>query len=66
MVKYILSVSPAFKTTEVVVIVQVLTTLDGPDVVDVPHDSVAAKMGNSRYRCAFGVGFESLDVTTER
>ena len=65
--KYIRRVSPAFKTTEGVVIVQVLTTLDGPDVVEVPHDTVAATMGNSRYRDAFGTApAECLDVTAEQ
>jgi len=64
-VKVILSVSPAFTITDVVVIVQVLATLDGPDVF--PHDSIATRMGNSRYRCAFGTtSAESLDVTAER
>jgi hypothetical protein len=60
-VKFILSVSPALTITEVVLTVQVLATLDGPAVVDAPHDSVAMKMGNSRYwRTA---GLDAVKIT---
>ena len=64
-VNFILSVSPAFRTTDVVVTMQLLATLDGAKAVDVLQDSVTVRMGsNNRRRFAFAtVGTENLVVT---
>jgi len=51
---FILSVSPAFKKTDVVVTTQLLALagamLDGADVFDEPHDIVEIKTGNNHRR----------------
>jgi hypothetical protein len=64
-VNFILSMSPALTTTDVVVTLQLLVTVDGAEVVDVLQDSVEVRIGsNNRRRFAFDtVRTENLNVT---
>jgi hypothetical protein len=63
-VNFILSMSPAFRTTDVVVTMQLLVTLDGV-VVDALQNSVKVRIGSNN-RCGFAfntVRTENLNVT---
>jgi len=62
-VNFILRVSPALTMTDVAVTMQLFATLEGADVVDVLHDTVATRMGSNRSRLAFDtIRTENLNV----